>query len=102
MIELPQFDEPPRERADAARNRERILVAAAAPGGKEGEGPHSFYATHLAILLTEAAPQLDARFTAETLLATLAPAHHLRMRERYSLEEIVEGWGEMVQALTRR
>src|SRR3954449_12415964 len=28
MIELPQYDEPPRERADAARNRRRILVAA--------------------------------------------------------------------------
>src|SRR3954454_1652767 len=28
MIELPLFDHPPRERADAARNRERILAAA--------------------------------------------------------------------------
>src|SRR4051812_19406247 len=28
MIELPQFDDRPRERADAARNRERILAAA--------------------------------------------------------------------------
>lgn len=28
MFELPQFDGPPRERADAARNRERILSAA--------------------------------------------------------------------------
>src|SRR3954465_12925333 len=161
MIEPPQYDEPPRERADAARNRQRILVAAgelvsesgidavsmedvakaacvgtgtlyrrfgdraglafalldeqtrdfqnaliagppplgpgvpaaerlrafgagyiellerhselmlaAAPGGREGEGPHSLYATHLAILLREAAPRLDARFTAESLLAT--------------------------------
>src|SRR4051794_4731606 len=35
MIELPLHDETPRERADAARNRQRILVAA-------GElGPHS-------------------------------------------------------------
>src|SRR3954454_1751218 len=156
MIELPQYDEPPRERADAARNRQRILVAAgelvaecgieavsmeavaraacvgtgtlyrrfgdraglavalldeqprdfqnaliagppplgpgvpardrliafgagylellerhsalmaaAAPGGRAGEGPHSFFATHLALLLGEAAPELDARFTAE-------------------------------------
>src|SRR3954453_16401453 len=147
MIELPQFDEPPRERADAARNRERILVAAgelvatagieavsmedvakaacvgtgtlyrrfgdraglafalldeqtrdfqnaliagapplgpgvpaaerleafragyiellerhaalmaaAGPGGKQGVGPHSFFATHVAILLREASP----------------------------------------------
>ena len=28
MFELPQFQEQPRERADAARNRERILAAA--------------------------------------------------------------------------
>src|SRR5215210_1729049 len=28
MIELPQFEDRPRERADAARNRERILAAA--------------------------------------------------------------------------
>src|SRR3954468_5739261 len=42
------------------------LMAAAAPNGREGEGPHSFFATHLMILLREAAPALDARFTAET------------------------------------
>src|SRR4051794_37967270 len=80
------------------------LMAAAAPGGREGEGPHSFYATHLAILLREAAPGLDARFTAEALLAALAPAHHLRMRAGlgYSLEAMVEGWGRLVDALSAR
>ena len=55
-------------------------MVAAAPSAKEAEGPHSLYTTHLAILLREAAPQLDAAFTAEALLATLAPAHHLRLR----------------------
>ena len=39
---------------------------------------------------------------AEALLATLAPSHHLRMRTFYSVEEIVQRWGELVQALTRR
>src|SRR3954471_20309925 len=172
MIELPQIDEPPRERADAARNRERILHAAgelvatcgidgvsmedvakaacvgtgtlyrrfgdraglafalldeqtrdfqnaliagppplgpgvpaaerleafgagyiellerhsalmvaAAPSAREAEGPYALFTTHLAILLQEAAPHLDARFTAEALFATLAPAHSLRMRK---------------------
>ena len=63
-------------------------MLAAAPQRREGEGPHSLFATHLAILLREAAPHLDPRFTAEALLATLAPAHHLRMRAGlgYSLE----------------
>ncbi len=195
MIELPQYDEPPRERADAARNRQRILVAAgelvadngieavsmedvaraacvgtgtlyrrfgdraglafalldeqtrdfqnaliagppplgpgvpaserllafgagyiellerhsalmlaAAPGGRAGEGPHSFFATHLSILLAEAAPDLDARFTAEALLATLAPAHHVRLRAGlgYTLAQMVSGWSELVYAFTRR
>jgi AcrR family transcriptional regulator len=195
MFELPQFDQTPRERADAARNRKRILVAAgelvascgiegvsmddvakaacvgtgtlyrrfgdraglaialldeqtrefqnalisgppplgpgvpaaerleafgagyidllerhsalmvaAAPSGREVDGPHSLFATHLAILLREAAPQLDARFTAETLLATLAPSHHLRMRHGlgYTVEQLVTGWRELTQTLTRR
>jgi len=195
MIELPQYDQGPRERADAARNRQRILVAAgelvaqsgieavsmedvaraacvgtgtlyrrfgdraglafalldeqtrdfqnalisgppplgpgapaaqrltafgagyidllerhsalmvaAAPSGREVDGPHSLYATHLALLLREAAPELDARFVAEALLATLAPSHHLRMRHGlgYSVEQMVDSWGALVQALTRR
>lgn len=82
--------------------RHSALMAAAAPGGREGEGPHSLYATHLAILLREAAPGLDARFTAEALLATLAPAHHLRMRHGlgYSLEQMAGGWGALVDRLS--
>jgi len=193
MIELPQFDEPPRERADAARNRERILHAAgelvascgidgvsmedvakaacvgtgtlyrrfgdraglafalldeqtrdfqnaliagppplgpgasaaerveafgagyiellerhaalmvaASPAGREGERVHAFFATHLKILLQDAAPELDPDFTAEALLATLAPAHHLRLRERYSLAHLVDAWCALVQSVTRR
>ena len=190
MFELPQFETAPRERADAARNRQRILVAAGelvaecgiegvsmedvakaacvgtgtlyrrfgdraglafalleeqtrdfqeglirgapplgpgAPASERliafgagmidllethsglmvaaepsGEGPHALLATHVALLVREAAPELDARFTAEALLATLAPSHHLRMRTFYSVEQIVQRWGELVQALTRR
>jgi len=84
--------------------RHSALMVAAAPGGRAGEGPHSFFATHLAILLAEAAPGVDARFTAEALLATLAPAHHLRLRHElgYRLEQMVGGWTQMVQSLTRR
>ena len=57
-------------------------MVAAEPSGARRR-PHSLFATHLAILLREAAPELDARFTAEALLATLAPSHHLRMRADY-------------------
>ena len=82
--------------------RHSALMVAAAPSGREGDGPHSFFATHVAILLREAAPALDARFTAEALLATLAPAHHLRMRAGlgYSVEALVEGWSALVETLS--
>jgi AcrR family transcriptional regulator len=82
--------------------RHSALLVAAAPAGHEGDGPHSLYATHLAILVAEAAPQLDARFTAEALLATLAPAHHLRIRHGlgWPLERLREGWRGLVAALT--
>ncbi|MBE2320943.1 TetR/AcrR family transcriptional regulator [Solirubrobacter sp. CPCC 204708] len=195
MFELPQFQEQPRERADAARNRERILTAAgslvaesgidavsmedvakaacvgtgtlyrrfgdraglayallddqtkdfqnalisgppplgpgvpaaerlhafgagfldliethaelmvaAAPTVKESSGVLALYATHLRILLAEAAPHLDARYTAESLLAMLDPKQHLRMRHGlgYSLDQLVRGWDQLVDALTRR
>src|SRR4051794_27802139 len=84
--------------------RHSALMLAAAPGGRAGEGPHSFFATHLALLLAEAAPELDTRFTAEALLATLAPAHHVRLRAGlgYSLAQMVSGWSELVYSLTRR
>ena len=41
--------------------RHSALMVAAAPQGREGEGVHALYATHLAILIREAAPHLDAR-----------------------------------------
>ncbi|MDA0171897.1 TetR/AcrR family transcriptional regulator [Solirubrobacter taibaiensis] len=194
MFELPQFQEQPRERADAARNRERILAAAgtlvdecggidgvsmddvakraevgtgtlyrrfgdraglafallddqtkefqnalisgppplgpgvpaakrlhafgagfldllethaelmvaAAPTVRESAGVLALYTTHLRILLEEAAPHLDARYTAESLIAMLDPAQHLRMRRLlgYSLDQLVRGWDQLIAALT--
>ncbi len=81
--------------------RHADLLVAAIPAGGERVGPHQFYATHLVILLREAAPQLDAAFTAEALLATLAPTHHLRVRLGldWPLERLRDGWRELVVAL---
>ncbi|MDA0162546.1 TetR/AcrR family transcriptional regulator [Solirubrobacter ginsenosidimutans] len=78
------------------------LMFAAAPNGKEADGPYSLYTTHLVILLREAAPQLDAQFTAEALLATLAPAHHLRVRGGlgWPLERMRAGWTGLVEAIS--
>ena len=81
--------------------RHAELLVAAVPPEREGAGPHQLYATHLAILLREAAPQLDAELTAEALLATLAPAHHLRLRHGlgWELERLRAGWAALVDAL---
>ena len=77
-------------------------MVAAAPSARTAAAPYSLYATHLAILLREAAPQLDAQFTAEALLATLAPAHHLRVRGGlgWSLERMRAGWYGLVEAIS--
>ena len=78
------------------------LMVAAAPGAKEADGPSSLYATHLAILLREAAPRLDPQFTAEALLATLSPAQHVRARAGlgWSLDRLRAGWTGLVDALS--
>jgi AcrR family transcriptional regulator len=83
-------------------DRHSALLLVADPTGHEGRGPHQLYATHLAILLREAAPHLDAAFTAEALLATLAPAHHLRTRRGlgWSLDRLRAGWRDLVGALS--
>jgi AcrR family transcriptional regulator len=79
-----------------------LMAAAAPPNGGAGTGPYALNATHLALLLREAAPSVDAPFVAEALLALLAPAHFLRMRHDHGwpLERCVGGWCDLVDALT--
>jgi AcrR family transcriptional regulator len=81
--------------------RHAALMVAAAPGGREAEGPWALYATHLAILLREAAPLLDPQYTAQALLAMLAPAHHLRTRGGlgWPLERLRAGWCALIDAM---
>ena|SRR5688572_20823926 len=81
--------------------RHADLLVAAIPSGRVGGGPHAVYATHLTILLREAAPHLDAAFTAEALLAALAPTHHMRARRElgWPLERLRDGWRALVDAL---
>ena len=78
------------------------LIAVAEPPGVVVDGPYPLYATHLALLLREAAPQLDAEFTAQALLATLRPAQHLYSRRGlgWSLERVRAGWNGLVDALS--
>jgi AcrR family transcriptional regulator len=83
--------------------RHADLLVVAVPPGRFTGGPLPFYATHLAILLREAAPHLDAQFTAEALLATLSPAHYLRARRGlgWSVERLLDGWCRLVDAISR-
>lgn len=78
------------------------LLAAATPPGRHADGPHQFYATHLAVLLREAAPHLDPEYTAQALLAALAPRRHIHARRElgWSLERIRGGWRDLVRALS--
>jgi AcrR family transcriptional regulator len=77
------------------------LLVEAVPSGREGSGPYELYATHLAILLREAAPHLDAEYTAHALLAVLGPGHHVLWRRgfEWSAERCLAGWHSLVEAL---
>jgi AcrR family transcriptional regulator len=79
-----------------------LLVVAVAPG-RGADGPAVFFATHLAILLRDAAPHLDAEFTARALLAMLAPGEYVHARRRlgWSRERLAEGWRGVVGAICR-
>ena len=78
------------------------LILAAAPPGRDMPGPFQLYATHLTILLREAAPHVDAEFTAQALLATLAPGRHLHARRTlgWPLARLRDGWCSLVGALS--
>jgi AcrR family transcriptional regulator len=79
-----------------------LMAAAGPPNGGGGTGPYVLAATHLRLLLEEAAPRVDAHFVAEALMASLAPAHFLRLRHDvgWPLERCVGGWCDLVDSLT--
>ncbi len=79
-----------------------LLVAAGAVE-RDGRGPYALYATHLSLLLGEAAPRLDAPLTARWLLTTLSPGHYVHARRRlgWEVERLKAGWAAMTAALTR-
>jgi AcrR family transcriptional regulator len=83
--------------------RHADLLVEAGATERDGRGPYALYATHLAILLAEAAPQLDAPLTARWLLASLSPGHfvHARRRLGWELERLKAGWAALTAALTR-
>jgi AcrR family transcriptional regulator len=82
--------------------RHADLMLAAGASERDGRGPYSLYATHLSILLREAAPGLDPELTARYLMATLSPAEFVIARRGmdWSLERLIDGWCALVAALS--
>lgn len=81
--------------------RHADLMAVATPPERGGQGPAQFNATHLALLVGQAAPALDAPYTARALLSALDPAQHLYARKvlGWELERLRAGWAGLVSAL---
>jgi AcrR family transcriptional regulator len=74
-----------------------LLLAAqttGTPGKRFDAGPHGAYRAHVVALLRDAAPDLDAEYTAEALLAQLGAEvvlHQLRGRGM-ALTRLADGW----------
>jgi len=83
--------------------RHADILAAAVPSTRGPQAPEQLVATHLAILLREAAPQLDAEFTARALLAMLGPGEYLHARRRldWSRDRLAAGWRGVIDAMCR-
>jgi AcrR family transcriptional regulator len=81
--------------------RHADILAAAVPMARGPQGPDQLYATHLVILLREAAPHLDPEYTARAMLALLHPAHHLYARRAlaWPVARLRAGWHALVDAL---
>jgi AcrR family transcriptional regulator len=82
--------------------RHADLILAAGASDFDGRGPYQLYATHVGILLREAAPQLEPDAAARSLMATLAPQEFLfvRLRLGWTLERVVKTWCAFAEALT--
>jgi AcrR family transcriptional regulator len=78
-----------------------LLASELGAGVRFAKGPFQLYRAHLRLLVREAAPDVDAEFLADVLLAPLAAdffAYQRRVRGR-SREELDEAWRCLVQRL---
>lgn len=86
-----------------ARHADLMLVAeTAGPASRRFDaGPYGAYRAHVSMLVSEAAPGLDADYTADALLAPLSAVvviHELRSRGM-TLERLALGWESIVRRL---
>ena len=75
-----------------------LLVAT---GRKWDVGAYVAYRVHVTMLVAEAAPELDADYTAQALLEVLGPQgvlHQLRVQEM-PLERLADGWEALIRRL---
>ena len=73
------------------------------PGQRFDIGPYGAYHAHLTVLLREAAPDLDARYAADALLAPLSAELILHQLQRgMTLERLGDGWKEIVRRVVLR
>lgn len=75
-----------------------LLASELGPGVRYAKGPFRLYRAHLTLLVREAAPDLDAEYLADVLLAPLAAdffAYQRRVRTR-SREELDDAWCGLV------
>ncbi|MGO9750762.1 MAG: TetR/AcrR family transcriptional regulator [Solirubrobacteraceae bacterium] len=84
-------------------NGDLLLAAqtAGTPGSRFDVGPYSAYCTHVTILIRDAAPDLDADYAAEALLATLGAEvvlHQLRQPDM-TLDRLTAGWATIIRRL---
>ena len=79
------------------------LIAAAELRGLQGAGPYPAYRAHIAALLREADPTIDADFLSDALLGTLRARLflHQRREREMPLERLAEGWEDLVRRLLR-
>jgi AcrR family transcriptional regulator len=80
------------------------LIAAAQAAGAPRSAADAFYVTHLLVLLREAAPELDAEYTAWALYSALSPALHQELRRvrGWELQRLRDGWRGLVAAISAR
>ncbi len=71
------------------------------PGRRFDSGPYNVYRAHVKMLIAEAAPELDADYAADALLAPLGAelvVHQLR-RRAMTLDRLDAGWQTIVWRL---
>lgn len=86
-------------RLDLLEDHSEVLAAAEVGAARFASPPYAVHRLHITLLLREAAPECDAEYLAEILLASLGSDvfTYLRGERGLSLERLKSGWAELVQ-----